>query len=123
MLRQARHQLPYASRPRASQRMKPTLSVIGLESLWIVVTVLLECIQKESWIDWSELGAMTPVKDQGQCGSCWAYSLTEGIEFTIYMAEGTLPELAVQQIISRDKTLRECQGELANSFRLCAKHC
>ena len=27
------------------------------------------------------------------------------------MAEGTLPELAVQQIISRDKTLRECQGE------------
>ena len=50
MLRQARHQLSYASRPRASQRMKPTLSVIGLESLWIVVTVLLELIQKESWL-------------------------------------------------------------------------
>ena len=91
--------------------MKPTPSVIGLESLWIVVTVLLECIQKESWIDWSELGAMTPVKNQGQCGSCWAYSMTEGIESTIYMAEGALPELAVQQITSCDKTLGECQGE------------
>ena len=34
-----------------------------------------------------------------------------GIESTIYMAEGTLPEFAVQQIISCDKTLGECQGE------------
>ena len=48
ILRQERHQLPYVSRPRASQRMKPILSVIDLESLWIVVTVLLEFIQKES---------------------------------------------------------------------------
>ena len=57
--------------------MKPTLSVIGLENPWIVVTVLLECIQKESWNDWSDSGAKTLAKDQGQCGS------TEGIESTI----------------------------------------
>ena len=39
------------------------------------------------------------------------FAETEGIESTIYMAEGTLPEFAVQQIISRDKTFGVCQGE------------
>ena len=48
------------------------------------------------------IGATTHVKDQGQCGSCWAYSTIEGIEFADYMAQGVLEFLAVQQIILCD---------------------
>lgn len=52
-------------------------------------------------VDWS---AHTPVKDQGVCGSCWAFSATEGIEAAVFMATGSSPTLSAQQIISCDKT-------------------
>lgn len=61
-------------------------------------------------IDWSTKGATTPVKDQGQCGSCWAFSTVEGIESAVFMATGKLPVLSTQQIISCDKADDGCDG-------------
>jgi len=53
---------------------------------------------------------LTPVKDQGQCGSCWAFSATEQIETDVAMATGHLYTLAPQQIVSCDKTDLGCDG-------------
>jgi len=59
----------------------------------------------------------SPVKDQGQCGSCWAFSATQGIESAVYRATGTMPILSTQQIISCDKTDGGCQGgDLPTAF-------
>jgi len=55
-----------------------------------------------SW-DWATKGAVTPVKDQGQCGSCWAFSATEAIESQWFLAGNELPVLAPQQIVDCDK--------------------
>jgi cathepsin F len=53
--------------------------------------------------DWIAKGAVTPVKDQGQCGSCWAFSATEAIESQWFLAGNTLTSLAPQQIVDCDK--------------------
>jgi len=68
-------------------------------------------------LDWSAKGAITAVKDQGACGSCWAYSATEGIESGLFMATGEMMDLSEQQMISCDKVDGGCHGgDLPTAF-------
>jgi len=53
---------------------------------------------------------LTPVKNQEQCGSCWAFSTTENIESVWALAGNTLVSLAPQQIVDCDTTDAGCNG-------------
>jgi len=70
----------------------------------------------DAW-DWTTRGAVSPVKDQGQCGCCWAFSAAETVESSVFLATATTPQplqqapdLSVQQLVSCDKQDYGCDG-------------
>ena len=61
-------------------------------------------------VDWTTAGAVTPVKDQGQCGSCWSFSATGALEGAHQILTGTLLSFSEQQLVSCSTANYACNG-------------
>jgi len=92
----------------ADLKVDPTVEVVRADNVTVGAS---------GSFHWGDEGKLTAVKDQAQCGSCWAFSATETIETAWAMAGNSLTEFSPQDLVSCSTKDKGCNGGMpSNAF-------
>jgi C1A family cysteine protease len=91
-------------------------------------SLLSKTVNDTSW-DWTTKGAVTPIKNQGNCGSCWAFSTTGALEGAYAIAGNNLTSFSEEELVQCDNKAHHgggnkgCQGGLElNAYVFISKN-
>lgn len=66
-------------------------------------------------VDWRDNGIVNPIKDQGECGACYAFSALATLESVLAQKTGKLLDLSEQQVVDCDKKNMGCEGGIMDN--------
>jgi len=98
-------------------------ALLGVKQIHQVNNAVASSAPSNDSVDWRKKGCVNAIKDQGQCGSCWAFSTVQASEGVYAAKNGKLYNLSEQNIVDCVDTCDGCNGGLPElAFEYVVKH-